>query len=103
MKYLQGFNYINLSNTKISLRNINYCNHLADDEDKDEYEDPYCYKIENFIVNNKVKLGFLLTPDNSNEISHITIDEEKEPEKNKGSYKLDTIKEEWKKLDERNS
>jgi hypothetical protein len=74
LKYLQEFNYIDLSNTKISLRNKSYCYYLISEDDKDEFENPYCYKIEKFIVNNKVNLDFILTPSNFNEISHIIID-----------------------------
>jgi hypothetical protein len=71
---LKEFNYINLSNVKISLRNSNYCNSLTTEDDKEEYENPYCYKIENLILNNKTKLDFLLIPSNYNEILHIVID-----------------------------
>jgi hypothetical protein len=74
LKYLQGFNYINLSNIRISLRNANYCNFLTLENDKDEFENPYCYKIENFVLNNRTRLDFILVPSNYNEISHIIID-----------------------------
>jgi hypothetical protein len=73
IKYLKEFNYINLSNVKISLRNSDYCNSLTPEYDKDEYENPYCYKIENLTLNNRTRLDFLLTPSDYNEISRIVI------------------------------
>ncbi|MDR3150360.1 MAG: hypothetical protein LBU14_01755 [Candidatus Peribacteria bacterium] len=73
-KYLEQFNYLNLSNVKISLRNSNYCNSLREEYDVDELEEPHCYKVENLVINNKVKLDFILVPSDYNEISNIVID-----------------------------
>lgn len=101
MDYLKQFSYLNLSNVNIELRDINYCEYNGEDIDLSWDSHAYCYKIENILLNNSIKLDFILIPSDYNRISNIVINWD--ATKNKWSYRLDEDKEMWDKLYENSS
>lgn len=92
-KYLNTFDHLDISNTKISLRWFNYCENPNTKNDIDEIKDPYCYKIENLIIWSNLYLNMTLSPNDYNKISNFIINWDKN--KNKWSYKLDNEKIVW--------
>ncbi|MDD2907985.1 MAG: hypothetical protein PHH98_05060 [Candidatus Gracilibacteria bacterium] len=100
-QFLNSFNYIDLSNTKISIRGYNYCENQIAKYNFDGLEEPYCYKIENLVIGNNLQLDMFLSPTNYNNIYGFSINGDKNI--NKGSYKLDDEKIIWNENYKRNS
>ncbi|MDD3793489.1 MAG: hypothetical protein PHI37_01635 [Candidatus Gracilibacteria bacterium] len=93
LDFLNQFNYIETTYSKISLRGYNYCNNPIEKNDIDEYNEPYCYKIEKIIIGSNVELDMILVPNEGNNIFNFSINGDKNI--NKGSYKLNNEKIVW--------
>lgn len=91
--YLKQFNWVQLNYTNISIMDYNYCLSPTTENSKLVVEIPYCYKIENLLIDS-YNVSFLLFPFEKNKINEIVI----ENQIKSWSYKLDEIKKE---LDEK--
>lgn len=91
--YLQQFNWLQLNSAEITIMDYNYCLSPSLENSELPVEIPYCYKIENLLVNSN-NVSFLLFPSEKNKIDEIVVENKVKP----WSYKLDDIKEE---LDEK--
>lgn len=92
-KFLSFFNYLETSSVKISIRWYNYCDNPIEKYDNEDYDEPYCYKIEDLIIWSNLRLNFLLSPNDYNNITNFVINWDKNI--NKWSYKLDNEKIIW--------
>jgi len=90
VEYLKQFNMLDLSDIDISIQNWNYCQNPKEELKDQELYDPYCYLIENLWIWRGVKLSFLLSPYEYNNISNFIINWD--PNINRWSYKLDNEK-----------
>ncbi len=86
-KYLKQFNWVSFQNTKINIMDYGYCINPTDENLNIKLGNPYCYKIENLLID-KQKISFILYPFLQNKIDYITINDEPKS----WSYKLDEIK-----------
>lgn len=104
-KFLNKFNYLNYSESNISIMWESYCENPTK-ENENNKNNPYCYRIKNIVVWNWNILSFILIPSESNKITNIEINGDKNI--NNGSYKMDieeenykknSIKDDWKDLE----
>lgn len=84
--YLNNFNWIWLKYANISIMDYNYCKDPRLENAEQPVEVPYCYKIDNLLIDSK-NVSFLLFPFEKNKIEEITV----ESEVKLWSYKLDEI------------
>lgn len=92
--FLSTFNWISKNNIDIKIMDYIYCKNPIEENENLEIKTPYCYKIDNLIINSK-NISLLLNPYESNKIYEIKINNVE----NNWSYKLDEIKMD---LDEKN-
>lgn len=85
--YLQNFNWIQLKYADITVMDYSYCMSPTIENSKLPVEVPYCYKIENLLIDSN-NVSFLLFPLERNKIDEIVIENKIEY----WSYKLDDIK-----------
>jgi hypothetical protein len=87
MDYLQNFNWIQLKYINITIMDYSYCMSPTLENSNLPVEVPYCYKIENLLIDSN-NVSFLLFPLDKNKIDEIVIENKIEY----WSYKLDDIK-----------
>ena len=92
-EYLLQFNWVKINNATINIMDYAYCLDPIKENENIIVETPYCYKIDNIIIDRQ-NVSLILYPFEQNKISNIIIDWKIKT----WSYKLDIIKTE---LDEK--
>lgn len=87
--YLQKFNYLNTSNTKINIKDYSYCKTKVEDLNSPDY----CYEVKGLQIWFWVAIDFLFFPMEENKISDIVINWDDSV--NKWNYILNKIEEEY--------